>query len=186
MKKMTRVLVVALAVTIAICFTPCHGLLLDTPRYNSTAEFLGTHNKARAAVGVAPLKWNTTLADHAFDIAWSIITDEMGECQDSLDPKSLHATAYDFGSYNMHWDHNQSVTSGRVVERWVAMKKYYNYARNSCVRNVNCASYTQVVWRKSLELGCDQVRCLVSVGITNGVTICVYSPPGNIPGEKPY
>ncbi|KAL6227244.1 hypothetical protein ACLB2K_001203 [Fragaria x ananassa] len=203
-KNMARVLVVVLAVTVAICFKPCHAYTLDpnseqlhpqgarriTPRRNVTPEFLETHNKARAAVGVAPFSWSPSLAESAGDIAWSMIRDERG-CHSSLLTRGLDRL-HDIGSYNLHWDSDRDrnpriLTPGKVVDEWVAMKKYYDYDRNSCVRNSNCSTYTQVVWRKSLELGCAQEGCndLPWVRYTF-VTLCLYSPPGNVPGERPY
>ncbi|KAF5731874.1 pathogenesis-related protein 1-like [Tripterygium wilfordii] len=67
-----------------------------------------------------------------------------------------------------------------VVNLWVAEKANYDYESNSC--NGVCGHYTQVVWRKSVRLGCARVGC------DNGGTfvICSYDPPGNYNGELPY
>ncbi|PKI49231.1 hypothetical protein CRG98_030380 [Punica granatum] len=45
-----------------------------------------------------------------------------------------------------------------------------------------CGHYTQVVWGKSVRLGCAKVRC------NSGGTfiVCSYDPRGNIVGQKPY
>ncbi|PRQ47747.1 hypothetical protein RchiOBHm_Chr2g0103081 [Rosa chinensis] len=190
MMKMDR----ALVVVVAVCLTQCHGLA-SKPRYlfygmskliiqrkNFTPEFLETHNKARAAVGVAPLKWSPSLEKAASDVAWSMINNEKG-CH-SLDPRSLNRT-YDIGSFNLYWDRYRRPSPREVVDKWVAEKKYYNHDKNSCVRNSKCGSYTQVVWRNSLELGCAQQRCHKWLQ-SNGITLCLYSPPGNVPGQRPF
>ncbi|PRQ47748.1 hypothetical protein RchiOBHm_Chr2g0103091 [Rosa chinensis] len=199
MKKMARALVVVLAVTVAICLTQCHGYGLPVrphyinfygsgprliPRTNLSLDFLESQNKARAAVGVAPLKWSPSLEKAAHDVAWSMIYNEKG-CHSYLDPMSLNRT-FDIGGYNQHWDRYGTLPPGEVVDKWLLMKKYYNYANNSCsVRNNRCGWYTQVVWRNSLELGCAQERCFENRQ-SNGMTICLYSPRGNVPGQRPY
>ncbi|RVW57192.1 STS14 protein [Vitis vinifera] len=70
-----------------------------------------------------------------------------------------------------------------VVESWVEQKKYYNHPANSCAQNHTCGSYTQVVWRKSLELGCAMAVC---GNVTASLTVCFYNPPGNYYGQSPY
>src|SRR6185436_18302323 len=44
-----------------------------------------------------------------------------------------------------------------VVASWVAEKANYDYATNSCAGT--CGHYTQVVWARSLRLGCGVTNC---------------------------
>ncbi|KAL6210011.1 hypothetical protein ACLB2K_020949 [Fragaria x ananassa] len=69
-----------------------------------------------------------------------------------------------------------------AVNLWVGEKAYYNYNSNTCASGMVCGHYTQVVWRKSVRVGCARVKCM------NGGTFigCNYDPPGNYAGEKPY
>lgn len=69
-----------------------------------------------------------------------------------------------------------------AVAMWVNEKVDYNYNSNTCATNKVCGHYTQVVWRKSVRLGCAKVRC------RNGGTLisCNYDPRGNYVGQKPY
>ncbi|RYR28403.1 hypothetical protein Ahy_B01g052515 isoform B [Arachis hypogaea] len=76
-----------------------------------------------------------------------------------------------------------AVTPRIAVEEWVRQKQYYNHANNSCVPNHRCGVYTQVVWRKSIMLGCAQATCVKEDA---SLTICFYNPPGNYFGESPY
>ncbi|CAI0429402.1 unnamed protein product [Linum tenue] len=46
-----------------------------------------------------------------------------------------------------------------------------------------CGVYTQVVWRKSGQLGCGSATCVKDKA---SLTICFYDPPGNYVGESPY
>ncbi|XP_059642100.1 STS14 protein [Cornus florida] len=141
---------------------------------NATQEFLEAHNQARAAVGVVPLKWSQKLAN-----ATSLLV------RYQRDKKSCQFADLSTSKYGG----NQLIASGQpvapreVVDFWVAEKKYYDYANNSCAPEQQCGVYTQVVWSKSLELGCAQAKCVKD---SASLTVCFYEPPGNIIGEKPY
>ncbi len=73
------------------------------------------------------------------------------------------------------------LTGSAAVKLWVDEKPKYDYNSNSCVGG-ECRHYTQVVWRKSVRLGCAKARC------SNGGTIisCNYDPRGNYVNERPY
>lgn len=54
----------------------------------------------------------------------------------------------------------------------------------ACVAKLNstgCGHYTQVVWRKTRELGCGYATCK-----RDEFWACNYSPPGNVRGQAPY
>ncbi|KAK3223664.1 hypothetical protein Dsin_010689 [Dipteronia sinensis] len=63
---------------------------------------------------------------------------------------------------NQAWGNGKPVTASTAVDIWVQQKKYYNHAHNSCAPNRKCGVYTQVVWRKSVELGYAQALCVES------------------------
>jgi uncharacterized protein YkwD len=75
-----------------------------------------------------------------------------------------------------------------VVDFWVAEGANYNYASNVC--SGICDQYLQVVWAKSLNLGCAAVPCTGNSPFGGDVSwvfwICNYDPPSNPSGEKPY
>ncbi|XP_012072779.2 pathogenesis-related protein 1-like [Jatropha curcas] len=85
------------------------------------------------------------------------------------------------GSYgeNIAWG-SGDLSGTEAVKLWVDEKPFYNYNSNSCA--AVCGHYIQVVWRKSVRIGCAKVRC------NNGGTFitCNYDPPGNYIGERPY
>ncbi|XP_028764010.1 STS14 protein [Neltuma alba] len=159
------------------------AILQVSPSATTTAEvelpdaakqFLDAHNQARAAVGVAPLQWSQKLAN-ATSLLVRSQRNRMG-CQfANIKPGTYGA--------NQLWSGGETVTPRAAVEEWVKEKNYYNHANNSCVANHSCGVYTQVVWRKSLELGCAQASCVKEKA---SLTICFYNPPGNVVGESPY
>lgn len=141
------------------------------------------HNTARAAVSPAPatpmpaLTWDATVAATAQ--AWA------NKCQ------FMHSN----GSYgeNIYADTGQG-NAQAVVADWVSEKQYYSYSANSCSAPAgkSCGHYTQVVWAKSLRLGCGAKQCTTGspFGSFNGgrwtFWVCNYDPPGNFNGQRPY
>ncbi|KAL8166780.1 hypothetical protein V2J09_008279 [Rumex salicifolius] len=138
---------------------------------NTTKEFLDVHNAARAAVGVAPLTWNDTLAAFASGFASRVKV----HCDNSLRSHGPYgentASGYD------------AFTVGGAVNVWVGQKNYYRHGNNTCgLGSGGCKAYTQVVWRNTGRVGCASVVC----GAGWPFVVCEYDPPGNVPGEKPY
>nr|GMC57095.1 STS14 protein [Ipomoea batatas]GMC67423.1 STS14 protein [Ipomoea batatas] len=168
-----------LSLSVIIALAICHGCAQGAPPTAaapppSAQEFLEAHNQARAEVGVAPLTWSPTLATAA-----SL------EVRYQRDKKNCSIADTSSGKYggNQMWAGGMAVPPRMAVENWVEEKSFYDYANNSCVSDHMCGSYTQVVWKKSLELGCAQATCTKDQ-VT--LTICFYNPPGNIIGERPY
>ncbi|XP_050363699.1 pathogenesis-related protein 1-like [Argentina anserina] len=145
------------------------SLLHFTHAQNSPQDYLNAHNSARAAVGVAGLKWDNNLAGYAQRYANSHIRD----CN------MVHSG----GPYGENLAKSTGDLSGTdAVKMWVGEKAYYSYNSNTCAPGKVCGHYTQVVWRNSVRVGCAKVRC------NNGGTFisCNYDPRGNYVGQKPY
>ncbi|XP_027345817.1 STS14 protein [Abrus precatorius] len=137
-------------------------------------EFLDAHNQARAAVGVEPLKWSQQVAN---------ITSKLVRYQrNQMGCQFANLTAGKYGA-NQLLARGTAVTPRMAVEEWGKQRPFYNHTDNTCAPNHRCGVYTQVVWRKSLELGCAQATCVKE---QSSLTICFYNPPGNYVGESPY
>lgn len=137
---------------------------------NSIQDYLSAHNKARAVVGVGPLRWNDALAAYAQKYA----NQRKGDC------KLVHSS----GPYgeNLFGGSGKAWTAIEAVNLWVSEKPYYNYNTNKCAAGKACGHYTQVVWRNTQYVGCARVVCA-----SGGIFItCNYNPPGNYVGQKPY
>ncbi|XP_031107943.1 STS14 protein-like [Ipomoea triloba] len=168
-----------LSLSVIIALALCHGCAQGAPPTAaapppSAQEFLEAHNQARAEVGVAALNWSPMLATAA-----SL------EVRYQRDKKNCGFADTSSGKYggNQMLAGGMAVPPRMAVENWVEEKSFYDYANNSCASDHTCGSYTQVVWKKSLELGCAQATCTKDQ-VT--LTICFYNPPGNIIGERPY
>ncbi|KAI4314899.1 hypothetical protein L6164_027762 [Bauhinia variegata] len=146
--------------------------ILQVSGADDAKEYLDAHNEARAALGVEPLKWSEKLASASRELVLH-----------QRDVMGCHYTKSTEYGVNQIRDWGTTIPPRTVVDGWVKEKTYYKHADNSCVPDHECGSYTQVVWKKSLELGCAQATCANN---RTSLTICFYNPPGNIKGESPY
>lgn len=146
------------------------AMLQASNAQDSPQDFLNAHNSARAAVGVGQMTWDNKVASYAQQYAKSHI----GDC-------SLVHSGGPYGE-NLAWS-SGDLSGTDAVRMWVNEKANYNYGSNTCASGKVCGHYTQVVWRKSVRLGCAKVRCNNNKGTFIG---CNYDPPGNYIGQKPY
>ncbi|KAI6678235.1 hypothetical protein NL676_039032 [Syzygium grande] len=137
---------------------------------DSPQDYVAAHNEARSQVGVGPISWNETVASYAIDYANSLAS----HCLPLV---------FSGGPYgeNLAW-RSPDLTGTEAVNLWVAEEPDYDYSSNSCALGKVCDSYTQVVWRNSVWLGCAKVQCLMG----GFLVTCNYYPPGNILGQRPY
>ncbi|KAG0587244.1 hypothetical protein KC19_2G151000 [Ceratodon purpureus] len=141
------------------------------PDANSPQAFLTPHNAARSKVGVPALKWNANLAAYALNYA------------NSQKSKCIPLT-HSRGPYgeNLFWGSGKPWTPNDAVTLWVNEGKDYKYSTNSCNTGKVCGHYTQVVWKKTTDVGCASVLC----NDKSVYIICSYNPPGNYVGQRPY
>ena len=152
---------------------------------NEPAELSGTtkaHNDARATEGIVPLVWDSELA--AVSVAWA------AQCSDVEFPEGL--VDHNDGrsdNYPGYVGENIYASSGgstgpAAVASWMGEKRFYNYDANECTDGEICGHHTQVMWAKSLRLGCALQDC-PSLKYSSTI-VCNYSPGGNFNGEKPF
>ncbi|KAI3467157.1 hypothetical protein Pfo_023820 [Paulownia fortunei] len=136
---------------------------------NTRQDYLAAHNAAGARVGVGQMRWDANVAAYALAYANRI----RGQC----------LFQHSGGPYGENLAMSSGALTGRdAVRLWVDERRYYNYQSNSCRNGEVCGHYTQVVWRRSVRLGCARVRC----NNGNWFVICNYDPPGNVVGQRPY
>ena len=142
-----------------------------TPAPAPFTGMISLHNKARAEVGVPPIKWSNTVAK--VSQAWA---DELKAKQNcNLQHSSSHRYGENLGGGSGR------LTSRLIVGLWEAEKQDYTYANNRCTAGKVCGHYTQMVWKRSTEMGCGAASCGSMT-----VWVCNYNPPGNYIGQKPY
>lgn len=134
-------------------------------------DYVNAHNAAREQVGVGPVTWDENVAAYAQSHA----NNRIGDCSGVLSGGGQYGET-------IAWNSTGDLSGVDAVRSWISQKLDYNYNSNTCAPGMECTSYTQVVWRGSVKIGCAKVRC------NNGGTFitCNYDPHGNIPGQRPY
>lgn len=158
---------------VAMAFPPGKLPMGFTSNYTDVTaihDYLNAHNQARAQVGVGPIKWSDKVAAYAQNYA----AQRANDCK-------LQLSGGPYGENIAEASWNFSPTE--AVKMWVDEKPFYDYGSNKCVGGHDCLHYTQVVWRKSVNLGCAKVQCKNNKWF---FVICNYDPPGNFKGERPY
>ena len=144
------------------------------PETGRFAGITAAHNRVRARLDIAPLAWSPELA--RFAQAWADKLARKGCRLQHRPPTGADKQRYGENIFSMSGD---SPSADAVVDEWAAEVKNYDPKTHRC-KGV-CGHYTQVVWRKSLRVGCGMATC----GATE-VWVCNYDPAGNWDGERPY
>ncbi len=161
------------------------------------------HNAVRAMVSTQPalpdLTWSPTLA--AYAQAWATqLASSPTTCANPQHRSGADLQAKNYGenlaAFSGRGIAGNVSTAQQAVDGWSAEVMCWKYGtiqgteqcNMSCTNMLNsdgCGHYTQVVWRKSLELGCGVATCQNGM-YTEDIWICNYSPAGNVIGQAPY
>ncbi len=143
---------------------------------NFDDRVLAAHNRERDVMGVSPLRWNAELAAGAQD--WANHLSENGKFEHSpIRPGNPEGE-------NIWGGTPDAFGPESMVGLWIEEKEYFQpgtFPANSTSGNVaDVSHYTQVVWRRTGEVGCG-------LGNKGGeeILVCRYSWPGNIVGRRP-
>ena len=156
-----------------------------TPQAHETGIMKGmteTHNRIRARLGLPSLHWSESLAAIARKRAVNLAENNnctMQHTKSKLGENLFWASAVKWSDGKRE---AQKITAQHVAEAWAAEAADYDYKTNSCRPGAMCGHYTQMVWKDSRELGCGMAVCPGKAQIW----VCVYSPPGNYIGQRPY
>jgi uncharacterized protein YkwD len=142
-------------------------ILVPDPLPPIAQEILDAHNKCRAKVNVPPLRWSSQLATYAQE--W---TDKLSS-----------TGGFEHRQNNIYGENlaGGDLSPTDAVNMWCGEEEKYNPETGQC-RDGVCGHYTQVVWKKTTQLGCG----VSSHSRWGKVWVCNYNPPGNFIGEKPY
>lgn len=135
------------------------------------AGMTALHDRYRAAVGLPGLQWSPKLAASAQ--GWAETLRGRGCFMQ-------HSGAGDVGE-NLAWASGGRLSVAEVMTMWGEERRDYDPATNRCRPGAQCGHYTQIVWRRTKEVGCAIARCG-----GEEVWVCHYAPPGNWVGQRPY
>lgn len=146
-------------------------------------EMVAAHNRWRAQVGVDGLDWAADLADQAQGWA-ERLRSERGCTMRHSGVRELGENL--FWASPRLWSNGrrelQEITPTQVIDAWGSEKRHYSHTHNSCRSGERCGHYTQLVWRRTREVGCGVAQCTDK----SQVWVCHYRPAGNWVGERPY
>jgi hypothetical protein len=138
----------------------------------AAAEILGVHNRERAAVGVAPLRWDSALAASALECAKALAASrQFRHCR---------------SGENLWMGTAGRFTPTQMVQLWAAERRDFQagtFPKVSRTGNWQAVGhYTQMVWRTTTAVGCGAATG--ADGLTR--LVCHYAPPGNILGRPVF
>jgi pathogenesis-related protein 1 len=130
---------------------------------------LDAHNNARADVGLPKIKWSCKLADFAQEWAKRGIFE--------------HRTGSVYGE-NIFVAADTNALPAGGVRFWLTEKSFWNNSTAACRSGKVCTHYTQIVWKKTTEVGCGINRS--ASGKWKLMLVCNYNPAGNFPAGKAF
>jgi hypothetical protein len=140
-------------------------------------QLLAAHNRERAAMKVAPLKWSATLAADAQLWAEKLARSNRFDHAKGTDNKADHGE-------NLWMGTRGAYTPQEMVGSWIDEKRLFKaglFPNNSTNGNwLDVGHYTQLIWHNSTEVGCAIVANRV-----DDYLVCRYNPPGNWMGQSP-
>ena len=148
--------------------------------------WLAPMNAARAAVGEKPFTWDPIAAQVAAGYA--------ATC--TFAHNANRNTAYQqAGGGSGGLGENIAAGAptqapGDAVTSWLSEEGFYDHATNTCQAAETCGHYTQIVWSTTTAVGCAHVSCSKNSPFggypTWDISVCDFSPPGNVTGQPPY
>ncbi|KAI0348617.1 PR-1-like protein [Trametopsis cervina] len=129
--------------------------------------YLNAHNTIRAQHGASPLTWSDTAAAKAQQWANNCVFQHSGG---TLGPFGENLAAGTGSSYGI----------SEAVKSWTDEVSEYD------PNNPQPSHFTQVVWKKSTQVGCAVQTCNGIFAASFGPAkffVCEYSPQGNIIGQ---
>lgn len=146
------------------------------------------HNIIRRELGLPGLTWSDSLALYAQEWA-DYLASKNGCTMEHRPGTGNNGNKYGENLYwasAIRWSNGnieaQEINPAKVVQNWSGEAEDYSYETNSCKRGKMCGHYTQVVWKKTVNVGCGRTLCTDM----SQIWVCNYDPPGNFIDERPY
>ena len=128
-------------------------------------EILNIHNLVRAGLKLPQLTWDCKLANYAQQWAKRGIAEHR---DDTFYGESIFVAAA------------SDVAAVGSVNKWMLEKPSWNNQTGKCNPGKTCTHYTQIVWKKTVRIGCGINRNVS--GKWKTMLVCNYDPAGNDPG----
>jgi hypothetical protein len=149
--------------------------------------WLDPMNEARAAVGEKALSWDPIAAQGAATYAAMCAFDH--NANRSAQYQMLGGASSGLGENIAAGAPTQAPAD--AVASWLSEESSYDHASDDCASGAECGHYTQIVWSTSTGVGCAHVSCTTNSPFGSqfaswDLSVCDFSPPGNVEGQPPY
>lgn len=128
-------------------------------------QILESHNKARSEFKLSQLTWDCELAKVAQEWATRGIFG--------------HRPDNDFGE-NLFVASAANSSPVFAFKQWMLEKSFWDNSSGVCQTGKVCTHYTQIVWKKTTQVGCGINRN--ASGKWKTLVVCNYDPGGNSKG----
>jgi pathogenesis-related protein 1 len=138
-------------------------------------------NAVRQGVGTSPPIADVTWSSQIANVAQTYANQLASQGCTNLVPSQNRTYGENLAEFG-----GQAATPTDVVALWASKGKCWTpgpiNAGDKCTcPNNGCGDYTQLVWRKTTEVGCGVATCPNSE-----VWVCDFAPPGNYVGQTAY
>lgn len=170
-----KVFTLMVAGMVALVAAPAAAVNQPSLQPNLQQRLLVAHNRARAALGLPLLHWDSALAMAASAWAANLARRGAFEHSDSRGGMGENLWAGTPGAFSPE----------HMIARWAAEKQIFKpgvFPDNSKTGDwEQVGHYTQMVWRTTTAVG-----CALAAGPRADVLVCRYAPAGNVIGEPPF
>ncbi|HUG46469.1 MAG TPA: CAP domain-containing protein [Sphingomicrobium sp.] len=136
-------------------------------------RLLAAHNKERAQLGIAPLRWDPALAASAASYGPALAA--IGGLKHS--PRASRPGQRE----NLWMGTRGAYSPEQMVDNWSQEKRFFRPGVFPAVSTtgdwLDVSHYTTMIWPTTTRVG-----CAIHSSLSYDYLICRYSPPGNIDG----
>ena len=128
-------------------------------------QILAAHNKVREQYKLPTLTWDCKLANFAQEWATRGLAEHREYCN--------------FGE-SIFVSSMESLVPDLPVKTWLNEGQFWNNQAGTCQAGKMCNHFTQLVWKRTTQVGCG-INTHLS-GRWKTMLVCNYNPAGNTPG----
>jgi uncharacterized protein YkwD len=147
------------------------------------SQYVDAVNAVRAAV-TQPANYKGTWTPLP-DMAWSdtVAASAKAWADNLAATQNCNLVHESQSTYGENLAMGTNLTPQQAVTMWASEKNLYTWSATYSMADFNAGSghYTQLVWRKSIQIGCGSATCGRNVVIS-----CRFSPPGNYIGQAVF